>query len=165
MTALFTAQVASAQSCIKQQDLADAVVFTMPIAYQTFSEKCAGQLAQDGFVAREGDAFAAGFSGLQDDTWPGAYSFFKSLPQKESGEDEMSDLFDNLPAEVMRPIFELIIAEKLSGEIKVQDCSKIEQIIEPLGPLPPENFGTLVARIFNLIPGKSGPEICRENAP
>lgn len=164
LAGLLSAQAASAQAatqtCVKQDDLADAVVFTMPIAYAAFTEKCSGQLASDGFMAREGDAFISQYTALQDDTWPGAYAFFKTFAAKEGEDDAMAELFESLPIEVMQPFFELMIQSELSKAINVKDCSQIERVAEPLAPLPPENLGTLVATLFDLIPDIEDPKIC-----
>ncbi|GAA4643763.1 hypothetical protein GCM10023115_17230 [Pontixanthobacter gangjinensis] len=164
LAALISAQVTSAQeagqTCVKQEDLTDAVLFVMPVAYSAFQEKCSGQLESDGFVAREGEIFISRYAGLQEKAWPGAYSFFKTFAVRDAKDDEMSTLFDSLPPELLRPFFELMIEAELGKSIKSADCEKIERVLEPLAPLPPQNFGTLVSTIFDIIPDIQNPKIC-----
>lgn len=159
--ALIQPQAAMAKACVKQEDLADAMVYVMPVAYDAFTSKCATKLSDDGFVAREGDAFIAKYAALHDQTWDGAYGFLKTFMDKgAAADDPMLKMFDDMPAETIQPFVDAIIKMKLSEEIKIKDCVKIEQILEPLAPLPPENLGMLVSRVVALMPERREPNIC-----
>ncbi len=160
LLALMQPQVAMAQDCIAPDDLSDAMIYLMPIAFDSYRETCADTLKPEGFVAREGDTFIAKYSALQDEKWDGAFRFFGTFAKKGKKGDEMAQLFDSMPPDTVRPLFDAIIRLELAKEIKVKDCHKIEGILEPLAPLPPQNFGLLVARIFELVPGKREPKVC-----
>lgn len=165
IVAMMQPVAASAKPCIQPAELSDAMIYVMPVAFDAFKSKCAGELSEDGFIAREGDAFRAKYQALHNQTWKGAYGFLKTFMNGESkSENQIADMFDAMPQETAQPFFDAIIKLKLSEEIKVKDCVKIEQVIEPLAPLPAENLGLFISRVVAAMPERREPKICKPDA-
>lgn len=157
--ALAQPQIALAQQCVDQDDVADATVYAMPLLASAFTGKCSDKLAADGFMMTSGDAFVARYAELQDQKWAGAYRLLLSFAAEGKGGGPMAEMMANLPEESVRPFVDAIIEQKVADEIKVKDCAKIERGIEMLAPLPPENMGGLLAFIMDMS-GVDKPSLC-----
>lgn len=166
LAALATAQTAAAQqqTCVRSADLGDAVVYAMPIAYDAVRNACANRLTRDGFIATKGDAFVAGFRTRQSAAWPGAFRLLKTFMAGDtsggagSGQD-MIAMISSLPEESLRPFVDGLIGQMIAGEIKGDDCGKIERGVELISPLPTDNVGGLFAFIAEMADLKN-PAIC-----
>ena len=142
--ALTQSQVALAQAgatpCIKQADLADAVVYAMPALIGAFQAKCGASLASDGFMKTKGPQLAASYTAMQPAVWPGAWRFLLNFTQDNSKAKAggMADMLAGLPSDAVRPIVDALIQQEVSKEIPLKDCANIERGISLLAPLPPE---------------------------
>lgn len=162
LAALATAQTAQAQSqpCVNAQDLADAVVYAMPLAYDAASTACANRLTKDGFMATRGEDYIAQFRTSQDQTWPGAFRFLKTFMNKDGGsDDQMAAMLSTMPEDALRPFVDALVGQMIAEEIKGDSCTKIERGLELLSPLPTENMGGLVAFIAEMTDLKN-PPVC-----
>lgn len=163
LAALLSAQAAQAQAeakaCVQQADLADAVVYAMPILTKAVRGKCGSALSSSGFMARQGDAFIAPYVERQPAAWPGAMRLLAQFAGDAGEGADMMQMFNSLPPETVRPLFDAIIEQKVAEEIKVADCGKIERGVELLSPLPPENVSGLVTFLFDLAK-VDNPKIC-----
>ena len=152
MLALSTAQTAQAQqTCYSPDDLADAAVYMMPIAYDSAKSTCAKRLKADGFMARSGDKFIAPFRAKQAKAWPGAFRVMKKQLAGRSfsgmsGKDIVA-MVSTMPTSAVRPLADGMIGQMIAGEIKPAQCGQIERGMELLSPLPPEN----IAQLFPLV--------------
>lgn len=164
MAALIQSQAAQAQAvCIAPADLDDAIIYSMPLAYDAAQAACANQFAADGFMQSGGAAFADGFRERQDAAWPGAFRMLKvfmASGDDGSGSDEMVSLLSSMPDGSLRPFVDAIITQKLMEEIKPDSCGKIERAVELISPLPVENVSGLVTFIVEQTDMKN-PEICK----
>ena len=162
-TALASATAAQAQqqACVQPADLADAVVYAMPVAYDAARTTCGDRFAASGFIAREGDAYIVTFRAGQDKAWPGAFRFLKTfMDQGGAGKDaDMAAMISALPEDALRPFVDALVGQMIADEIKPDSCGKIERGIELLSPLPGENIGGLVAFIVELTDMKN-PPVC-----
>jgi hypothetical protein len=168
MAALATSQTALAQSqaCVVPADLADAVVYAMPIAYDAASTACANRLSADGFMKTQGNAYIATFREGQAKAWPGAFRFLKTFMNSKEGESgmDMGAMLAAMPEDALRPFVDAFVGQMIAGEIKGDACGKIERGLELLSPLPSENLGGLIAFLMDLSDAKT-PEICPTPAP
>ena len=168
LSALATSQAAMAQSqaCVAPDDLADAVVYAMPIAYDAASTACANRLSADGFMKTRGDAYIATFREGQASAWPGAFRFLKTFMAKKEGagegEMDMGAMLAAMPEDALRPFVDAFVGQMIAGEIKGDTCGKIERGLELLSPLPSENIGGLVAFLMQLTDSKD-PPLCPAN--
>lgn len=165
-TALASATAAQAQPppCVQPADLADAVVYVMPVAYDAARTACANRFAASGFIARDGDAWIAPFREGQDKAWPGAFRLLKTFMDEDAASKggksaDMAATISALPEEALRPFVEALVGQMIAGEIKPDSCGKIERGIELLSPLPSDNLGGLIALIVELADIKN-PPVC-----
>lgn len=162
LAALASAQAAEAQqkACIAPADLADAVTYAMPIAFDAVRKTCANRLARSGFVANGGEAFIAQFRSRQSAAWPGALRTLRVfMAGQEEGGTDVGALIAGMPEASVRPFVDGLVGQLLGEEIKPQDCAKIERGLELISPMPAENVGPLVAFLVELA-GVKDPEIC-----
>ena len=163
MAALATSQTALAQSqaCVSQADLADTVVYVMPIAFDAANTACANRLPADGFMKTRGDAYIAAFRDSQAKAWPGAFRFLKTFMASKDGDSgmDMGAMIATMPEDTLRPFVDAFIGQMIASEIKGDACGKIERGMELLSPLPTQNLGGLIAFILDLSDAKT-PEIC-----
>lgn len=172
LVALATATTAQAQqqaACVQSADLADAVVYAMPIAYDAVSASCGRQLSSDGFIARDKGRFIKTFRARQDAAWPGAFRLLKTFMANDNGEEgareaDMGAMIAALPESSLRPFVDGLVGQMIAEEIKPDSCGKIERGIELLSPLPPENVAGLLAFVAELSDIKN-PAICPANPP
>lgn len=163
LSALVTSQAAFAQSqaCVAPEDLADAVVYAMPIAYDAANTACANRLSADGFMKTRGDAYIATFREGQASAWPGAFRFLKTFMAKSEGAGEgsmdMGAMLAAMPEDALRPFVDAFVGQMIAGEIKGDACGKIERGLELLSPLPSENIGGLVAFLLEMTDSKDPP--------
>lgn len=164
-----TAQAQQAAACIASTDLADGVVYAMPIAFDAARTACASQLSRDGFMATGGEAFITNFRARQDQTWPGAFRMLKVFMADKDGAAASSDaditaMITALPEASLRPFVDGLVGQMIAGEIKPNSCSKIERGLELVSPLPSENVGGLIAFIAEFADMKE-PKICPASEP
>lgn len=156
LAALASGQAAAAQAaagCISEREVAQLAVYAVPSVIEGVRGKCAKTLSSSGFLATEGTAFAARYSALQGETWPGAKSAIAKFATAKS-DAETSNTFATLaglPDEAVRPLVDALIAQKIGETIKSSDCSKVERGIQLLSPLGPRDSGALVGFVFGLV--------------
>jgi hypothetical protein len=156
LAALASATAAQAQqkACIEPADMTDAIIYAMPIAYDAAQTACANRFAANGFMAREGDAWVAGYRDGQDKAWPGALRVLKTFMADDAANkgkgDDMSAIITALPEDALRPFVDAMVGQMIAKEIKPDSCGTIERAVELLSPLPGENVGGLVAFILEM---------------
>jgi hypothetical protein len=165
--ALASAQTAQAQqqACVAQTDLADTVVYAMPLAFDAVRTSCTNRLARNGFIASRGEAYIAQFRGSQTRAWPGAFRVLKSFmagqgqAEAGAGGEDITRLLAGMPDSTVRPFVDGLIGQMIAEEIKPNDCGKIERGLEVISPMPAENVGPLIAFLFEIADMKN-PEVC-----
>lgn len=168
--AMVQAQVAFAQApklpCVKQADLADAVVYAMPSVIGAFQAKCGATLPADGFMKKQGAQLSANYAARQTASWPGAQRLLVQFTSSgaERSQDGVADMIASLPGDALRPFVDALIQQEVSKKIPLKDCSNIERGISYLAPLPPENMGGLVSFIVRMADVKK-PNLCENPAP
>ncbi|MFN3988801.1 MAG: hypothetical protein ACK4IS_00935 [Erythrobacter sp.] len=165
LAALAQASAAQAQqACVPPADLGDTIIYTLPIAYDAARTSCAKEFARDGFVARSGEKFIAGFRARQNAAWPGAMrtlqAFLAGQQNGGKGSDlDMAALVKSLPPEALRPLVDGLMGQMIADEIKPETCGKIERGLELMSPLPVDNVAGLMGFMLELADLKE-PSIC-----
>lgn len=159
-----TAQAQAQQACVPPDDLGDTIIYALPIAYDAARTSCGKQFARDGFMARGGDKFIAGFRARQNAAWPGAMRTMQALIASQGGAAKPGDLdlarlAKSLPPETLRPLVDGMMGQMIAGEIKPDSCGKIERAMELLSPLPVDNVAGLMGFILEIADIKD-PSIC-----
>ncbi len=166
LTALATAQTAQAQqqACVAPADMADAITYAMPIAFDAVRTTCSNRLTGSGFIATRGEAYAAQFRARQTKAWPGAFRVLKSFM---AGKDasaggaspDIAAMLTGMPEGTIRPFVDGLIGQLIAEEIRPADCGRIERGLEVISPMPAENVGSLIAFVVELSDMKD-PAIC-----
>ncbi len=159
LAALLQAQAATAQTsttCIKQADIAHAVIYAAPGLVQAVKRKCASELGAKSFLMSKGDKWASKFAPLKNASWPGTKRIIKQVGSQRMGG---SFSFDSLPDSMMRPIADQTLPELLVRDLKKKDCAKVDRMLELASPLPPKNVGALAAAALELA-GRQNPSVC-----
>ena len=151
MCALAQPQMAMAEACFTEEDLAGATVYALPLIADAFSQKCGPELSEDGFMATKGDEFIATYREKQDENWPATMRVLTAFSEGGDGPDGIGEMMKNLPEEALRPFVDAIVGTMIAKEIKSKDCSKIERGVELMAPLPPENLGGLVGFVVAMV--------------
>jgi hypothetical protein len=165
LAALAQASAAQAQQgCVPPADLSDTIIYALPIAYDAARTSCGKQFARDGFMARGGDKFIAGFRARQNAAWPGAMRTMQALVASPGGAGKPGDLdlaalAKSLPPETLRPLVDGLMGQMIAGEIKPDSCGKIERALELLSPLPVDNVAGLMGFMLEIADIKE-PSIC-----
>lgn len=164
LAALITSQTAHAQqqSCVAAADLSDAVLYTMPIAFDAARNACANRLTRNGFMATGGKNFITDFRARQNNSWPGAFRLLKTFMADESrpgADTDMTAMIAALPEDSLHPFVDGMVGQMIAQEIKGDSCAKIERGLELISPLPTENVGGLFAFIAEIAELKK-PTIC-----
>ncbi|MEP0190972.1 MAG: hypothetical protein ABJP70_10135 [Erythrobacter sp.] len=159
LAALVQAQAATAQAskaCVKQADIADAVVYAAPGLVKAAKRKCASELSKKSFLMSKGDKWAAKFVPLKNASWPGTKRIIKQVGSQQLGG---SFSLDSLPDSMLRPIADQTFPELLMRDFKKKDCAKVDRMLELASPLPPKNVGALAAAGLELT-GSKKPVVC-----
>ncbi len=152
----------SAQECVAQSDVADAVVFAVPIAVKTLRTKCGGTLSSDGFLMSGSDTMVAAFEQQATAAWPGALRLISTFAGKDGGADAIAESLATLDAENAGNLLGVLLPGMVMKDFDMQDCGKIERGLELLAPLPPENLGGIAAFLAEMSKVKN-PSICSDD--
>lgn len=149
---------ALAQGCITEGEVGAMVRYATPAMIQSAQTQCAGQQTT-GYLSRQGGELLARYAADQDSIWPAAKSGLLKFVEEE-GADGGMDL-SRLPDDALRPFVDAVIIEMISAEFPVEDCRKVEKLVEALAPLDPSEMGTLVGAIFSIAEPQN-PPICED---
>ena len=158
--ALFSAQAVQAQqNCASPADFDDTLRYAMPLIYEAAMSRCGDQYSANGFMKSQGPDFADGFRAMQDDAWPGTMRLIKTVLANggdSSEAEQVGMLFNTIPADALRPFVDAMVVQKVAEEIKPDSCAKIEQGVELIAPLPPENVTGLLTFLVSQIKRDEG---------
>lgn len=136
------AQAADAPACMTGEEVKAIALVLMPEALEATAKACAPVLPETALLRK---ADAPIFERYRTGTAPAlerAQTAFARLAGVEGSEE-----INSLGLELMRAM----IVPKLSAEIKQEDCGAINQMVELLEPLPPENMAGAIATILQIM--------------
>jgi len=161
-------QLAAAQGpCITDAEIGAMTIYAVPSAVQAVQLTCADRLGESGFLARNSRAFAQRYSALQGRTWPAAKSGLLKVLGSRAGAGPVAQnlgLIANLPDQHVRPLVDALLVQEISARLPVDQCSRIETLLETLAPVDPEIAGTLVGLTLGLFAAEE-PLLCPAGAP
>ena len=155
-------QLAAAQaSCIAEEEVSAIAIYAVPGIVRSMQLTCGAQLAADGFLAREGAAFAGRYAALQSRVWPTAKgALIRYLGAGGNSQTTQSLSFlAALPDENVRPLVDALIVQEVSPHIAAGDCGRIERVLEVIAPVEPEVAGALIGVAASLF-APEDPPIC-----
>ncbi|RXZ66089.1 hypothetical protein [Pelagerythrobacter rhizovicinus] len=123
------------------ETIESAVRFGLPALFAGFQATCSTELANDGYVARNGDRLAAKFTQGADIHWPAAKDALLTLGKGEGMDREM---LAGMPDEALKPFVTALLQQMVSTEIKPSQCADVERGLELIDPLPADNIAGLI---------------------
>ena len=168
--ALVHSQAASAQACVSEAEVSALFVYAMPPALESARNSCDGRLKPQGFFAQNGKQLIGQYAALQNETWPKAkralllFAGSKKPAGKASRASSFADLdanrlLGNLPDDVVRPLVDAVIVEKVAEQVKPEHCRNIERVAAAIAPIDPRSAAALLATVMSLV-GVKEPSIC-----
>lgn len=152
LAALAQPQLAAAQSCISDEEVSAAAIYAVPPLIAGVRAKCRPVLADDGFLATNGDALSARYAALAPQNWPIARdALLKLAGTSSANERQIADTLRQLPDDAVRPMVDALIVEKLAEDIRPESCERIERGISLLEPLEPAETGAIAAFILLMV--------------
>ena len=125
------AQAQAAKACLTEREVAQMAIYAVPSVVEGVRGKCAARLSSSGFLATKGDAFAAKYAALQNETWPVAKAgILKFVGTPRAGAVKANDpiaMFASLPDDAVRPLVDAMIAQKIGESIKLDHCANVER--------------------------------------
>ena len=64
---------------------------------------------------------------------------------------QLLDSVDSLPDEAVRPLVDAWIVQEAQSRIPLQNCQRIEWVVEAVAPVDPEVAGGLIGAIVGLV--------------
>lgn len=155
ITALTASQAAMAQAeaCISEREISHLAIYAVPSLVEGVRGKCGRALSSTGFLATRGDSFAAKYTAMQAETWPGAKAAIAKFaaPTAKGKSADGFAMLAGLPDDAVRPLVDALIAQKIGEEIKPKNCSTIERGMQLLAPFGPRDSGALIGFVVALV--------------
>ena len=140
-----TLAAAQSQNCVTEQEVSAIAIYSVPSLVQAVRQRCSGELAASGYLARRGDTLSARYVALQPTVWPRAKIGLFKLFAGTAGENAGGlDTISALPDDAVRPLVDALIVQESAPKIAVKNCTRIERVIEVMAPIDPEVAGTLL---------------------
>ena len=127
---------------LTEAEIHAVALYGMPHAFRALQTRCATQLPASAYMRSHGDALSARLARSARGTFPGARAAMTRLLASDN--PQMATLIGQLPQENVEPLVAELIAGKVQSEVQVQECSRIDRVLELLDPLPPENLAGLM---------------------
>lgn len=155
--------VAAAQDCLAEDEVSAMAIYAMPGVVQGVKQRCATRLATGGFLARGGAALSARYARLQTGAWPKAKTGLLKIAANKAaaprangrtgatGNLDSLQMIASLPDSAVRPLVDALIVQEVTPEIDVNQCGKIELLMQALNKVEPEIAGTLLGLIAGLV--------------
>jgi hypothetical protein len=137
------AQAADAtQQCLTRDEVHGMIAFVLPSAISSVAEKCTPVLPKDAFLLSRAPQLVSELEPARAAAFPMAKAAFMKFGG--STDKDTMKMMSALPEEALRPMIEMIVAEKVTGEIKPENCKDIDRIFSTIAPLPGANMIDLV---------------------
>ncbi len=144
LAALAAPQLAAAQDCVQEADLADMAIYSVPMFIDSAQSKCGSELSKDGFLATQGAVLRSRYAALQDKAWPGAKRAISVVLNNSPKFAPFGQMSRDLPDERMRTLVDTMGPTVLMPEIRASDCKNIESGLALIAPLDPKSAANLV---------------------
>lgn len=155
-----TSAQAAAPDCITKPELRAVVAFALPAFAEGMVERCRSRLPSDAYLTTRGPSLVTGLKAGQEAAWPLARRAVGKMAARD-GKGDMA-MFEELPFEMVEPLFAGMIETRFVDGIKARDCEDTNNILKTLDPLKPENFVDLITEVM-MVAGRDDKElnICR----
>lgn len=142
LAALALPAAAQERPQLNEAEINAVALYSMPHALRALQARCAPQLPVEAYLRTQGDALGTRLDRSARGRFPAARAAMTRLLTGEN--PQMATLIGQLPAENVEPLVRELIAGKVQSEVKLEDCGKLNRVLELLDPLPPENLASLM---------------------
>ena len=148
------------QACVTEAEVGAIAIYSVPSLVQAVRLRCGSELSANGYIARRSANLSGRYAALQPQVWPRAKSgMLKILGSgaalgSEAGAAQgrqLLDSVDSLPDEAVRPLVDAWLMQEASARIPLQNCQRIEWVVEAVAPIDPEVAGGLIGAIVGLV--------------
>ena len=153
------AQAQAQRDCVTEAEVSARGIYSVPHALRSVRSRCGANLAADGFLATQGNRLSQRYAALADSNWRGALTGITRMVGAGLMQGQAQLQLDRLPAEIVRPLVDEMIAQKVAEQVAPADCRRIERAAEAFAPLEPTEVGRISAVIMSLA-GIERPKIC-----
>ncbi|MBV9931382.1 MAG: hypothetical protein JO013_10615 [Alphaproteobacteria bacterium] len=151
------AQAAEPPKCLTRAQINDATLFLLPSVLDAVAAKCRASLPANAYLLNGGQALSRRLAATGEGHWQGAVSILTQL----AGDKKLPT--SSLSPETARALVRDVLANEVLKKLRTTDCGRINEGLDILAPLPPENIGRMVALFIDIggeadrAKGKSGP--------
>lgn len=139
------AQAAQKAECLTRVELRGVIAFALPTFAEGMVERCSSRLPSDAYLTTRGPALVKGLREGQAAAWPMARTGIVKLAG--GGDTDMS-MLEDMPMEMVEPLFASMIQTRFIDGIKTSDCEDANNILRTLDPLKPENFVDFITEVM-----------------
>jgi len=142
------------QACVTEAEVGAIAIYSVPSLVEAVRLRCGGELSASGYIARRGASLSGRYAALQPQVWPRAKSgMLKILGSGATAGQgrQLLDSVDSLPDEAVRPLVDAWIVQEAQSRIPLQNCQRIEWVVEAVAPVDPEVAGGLIGAIVGLV--------------
>jgi hypothetical protein len=149
-------QAAEPPRCLTRAQINDATLFVLPSVLDALATKCRAALPANAYLLNGGQALSRRLTATSGDHWQGAVSIVARLARKKQFPTDISP-------DTARALIRDALTNEALNKLKAADCGRINEALDILAPLPPENIGRIVALFIDIggesdrAKGKSGP--------
>jgi hypothetical protein len=149
--AMVTAQAAP-QQCLTRAEMRSGISYVMPMLFGAVKNACATALPKGSFLSDGSGDMINKYQALADENKPAAFALLGKFGgsfgsgMKLDSPDGTKDM-NAEQAEMLSALLPIMLEEGLAKEIKPESCGAMNEIMESLAPLPPENMAKLIESI------------------
>ena len=154
------------QACVTEAEVGAIAIYSVPSLVQAVRLRCGSELSANGYIARRGASLSGRYAALQPQVWPRAKSGMLKIFGSGAGAAQGRQLLDSvgtLPDEAVRPLVDAWLVQEASARIPLQNCQRIELVVEAVAPIDPEVAGGLIGAIIGLVDPAKMP-VCQRRA-
>ena len=141
-----TGAQAAEQSCMTRAQLADLVVVATPAALGTMRQQCGTAFAPDSPLKDATGPLTVKYEAAAKEAWPRAKDALIVASAGRASADERKRIGDAMTPAVVGTFMAPLVAKALTPAV----CADADRVATLLAPLPPANFGALVATLVEL---------------
>jgi hypothetical protein len=152
---------AAGQGCLTQAQVEDMTLFFMPSLLDALAAKCGPSLPASAYILNGGKTLSQRLLTETAPRWAGASSALRTM----AGQDVPA----GLSQETARGLIRDMATGELLAKLKPDECARLDEALNLLSPLPPENLAGLIYMLMEVgigkKPSKTDPKLCPRPQP
>jgi hypothetical protein len=141
LIALLPAQsVAAEAKCLTRAELRTGIAYVMPALMKGVVSKCAPTLAEDSYLAKDGEALIARYAGQSQGSAEDVQALFAKFGPQAG--------LNGADGESTAKLVESLVTVGVQSALKPESCADISAAMALLDPLPAENMNGLIELVL-----------------